>query len=220
MICQVCDKLSHSAKKCYHRFDVTYHDNAATSSNLHSLMATTNAVSESNWHPDTGATHHLTNNMANLNLRSEDYTGIDQVLVGNGASLHISQIGSSILTPLKTPFVLKQLLIVPKIQKNLISVQQFCSDNVVYFEYHNRFFFSLRTTRGKSFIATPLKMVYIHSPACQTHSLLMHSLLYELLTKYGTIGLVMHPFQFFKNQFLHLRYLLQNKDFQFVQIVN
>jgi hypothetical protein len=78
--------------------------------------------------------------MANLNLRSEDYTGIDQVLVGNGASLHISQIGSSILTPLKTPFVLKQLLIVPKIQKNLISVQQFCSDNVVYFEYHNRFF--------------------------------------------------------------------------------
>jgi len=140
MICQVCDKLSHSAKKCYHRFDVTYHENAATSSNLHSLMATTNAVSESNWHPDTGATHHLTNNMANLNLRSEDYTGTDQVLVGNGASLHISQIGSSILTPLKTPFVLKQLLIVPKIQKNLISVQQFCSDNVVYFEYHNRFF--------------------------------------------------------------------------------
>jgi hypothetical protein len=36
--------------------------------------------------------------------------------------------------------VLKQLLIVPKIQKNLISVQQFCSDNVVYFEFHNRFF--------------------------------------------------------------------------------
>ena len=98
MICQVCDKLSHSAKKCYHRFDVTYHDNAATSNNLHSLMATTNAVPESDWHPDIGATHHLTNNMANLNLRSEDYTGTDQVFVGNGASLHISQIGSSILT--------------------------------------------------------------------------------------------------------------------------
>jgi hypothetical protein len=49
----------------------------------------------------------ITNNMANFNLRSEDYTGSDEVLVGNGAGLQISQIGSSILTPSKTPFVLK-----------------------------------------------------------------------------------------------------------------
>jgi hypothetical protein len=75
-----------------------------------------------------------------LNLRSEDYTSSDQVLVGNGASLKISQIGSSILTPSKTPFVLKQLLLIPEIQKNLISVQQFCSDNLVFFEFHDRFF--------------------------------------------------------------------------------
>jgi hypothetical protein len=71
--------------------------------------------------------------MANLNLRSEDYTGSDQILVGNGVGLQISQIGSSILTPSKTPFVLKQLLLVPEIQKNLIYVQQFCSDNLVFF---------------------------------------------------------------------------------------
>ena len=87
MICQVCDKPGHSAKKCYHRFDVTYHDNAAKSNNLQGLMATTSSVSATDWHPDTGATHHLTNNMANLNLRSEDYAGSDQVLVGNGAGL-------------------------------------------------------------------------------------------------------------------------------------
>jgi hypothetical protein len=53
-------------------------------------MATTTATSEFDWHLDTDATHNLTNNMANLNLRSDDYTGIDQVLVGNGACLHIS----------------------------------------------------------------------------------------------------------------------------------
>jgi histone deacetylase 1/2 len=112
MICQVCDKPGHSAKKCYHRFDVTYRDNAVKTSNLHGLMATTGAVSPPDWHPDTGATHHLTNNMANLNLRSEDYTGSDRVLVGDGAGLQISQIGSSILTPFETPFVLKQILLV------------------------------------------------------------------------------------------------------------
>jgi len=68
MICQVCDKPGHFAKKCYHWFDVTYHDNAAKSSNLHGLMATTSAVFATDWHLDIGATHHLTNNMANLNL--------------------------------------------------------------------------------------------------------------------------------------------------------
>jgi len=71
--------------------------------------------------------------MANLNLWSEDYAGSDQVLVGNGAGLQISHIGSSILTPSKTPFVLKQLLLVLEIQKNIISVQQFCSYNLVFF---------------------------------------------------------------------------------------
>jgi histone deacetylase 1/2 len=88
--------------------------------------------------------------MANLNLRSEDYNGSDQVLVGNGAGLQISHIGSSILTPSKTPFVLKQLLIVPEIQKNLISVQQFCSDNLVFFEFHDHFFL-IKDYSGKIF---------------------------------------------------------------------
>lgn len=88
----------HFAKTCYHRFDVTYRDNTPKSNNLHGLMATTTATSEFDWHLDTDATHNLTNNMANLNLRSDDYTGIDQVLVGNGACLHISQIGSFIIT--------------------------------------------------------------------------------------------------------------------------
>jgi len=182
MIFQVCDKPGHSAKKCYHRFDVTYRDNAAKSSNLHGLMATTSAVSATDWYPDTGVTYHLTNNMANLNLRSEDYTSSDQVLVGNGAGLQISQISSSILTPSKTLFVLKQLLLVPEIQKNLISVQQFCNDNLVFFEFHDRFFL-INDYSGKILHRGTLKMVCIHSPACQTHSLLMHSLLYELLTK-------------------------------------
>ena len=75
MICQVCDKPGHSVKKRYHQFDVTYRDNAAKSNNLHGLMATTSVVSVTDWHPDTGATHNFTNNMVNLYLRSEDYTG-------------------------------------------------------------------------------------------------------------------------------------------------
>jgi hypothetical protein len=57
-------------------------------------MVTTSTTSESDWHPGTDVTHHLTNNMTNLILRSdESYIGSDQVLVGNGAGLHISKVG-------------------------------------------------------------------------------------------------------------------------------
>jgi hypothetical protein len=31
--------------------------------------------SKENWYPDTRATHHITNDVQNLNLSSEDYTG-------------------------------------------------------------------------------------------------------------------------------------------------
>jgi hypothetical protein len=103
-------------------------------------MVTTSTTSESDWHPDTGVTHHLTNNMTNLILRSDEYIGSDQVLVGNGAGLHISKVGSSIFHHSKTPFVLNQLLLVPNIQKNLISVKKNCIDNLVYFEFHDSFF--------------------------------------------------------------------------------
>jgi hypothetical protein len=43
---------------------------------------------------------------------------------------------------LSTPsiFVLNQVLLVPEIQKNLISMYQFCVDNEVYFEFHSYYF--------------------------------------------------------------------------------
>ena len=134
------DKPGHSAKRCYHRFDVTYRNNTPKSNNLHGLMTITIATLEFDWHPNTGVAHHLTNNMANLNMQSDDYIGINQVLIGNGAGLHISQIGYSLITHSKTPFMLKQLLLIPDIKKKLVSFQKFCSDNLVYFEFHDRFF--------------------------------------------------------------------------------
>jgi len=103
-------------------------------------MVTTSTTSESDWHPGTDVTHHLTNNMTNLILWSDEYIGSDQVLAGNGAGLYISKVGSSIFHHSKTPFVLNQLLRVPNIQKNLISVKKFCVDNLVYFEFHDSFF--------------------------------------------------------------------------------
>jgi hypothetical protein len=56
--------------------------------------------------------------MANLNLKSDDYTGIDQFQVGNDQGLHISKTGNSSLYTSSHSFVLNQVLLVPQIQKN------------------------------------------------------------------------------------------------------
>ncbi|KAJ0078363.1 hypothetical protein Patl1_37257 [Pistacia atlantica] len=42
---------------------------------------------ETEWHADTGATHHLTNTASNMNQQNNEYNGLDTVQVGNGQGL-------------------------------------------------------------------------------------------------------------------------------------
>lgn len=74
-----------------------------------------------------------------MNLGSE-YRGNNKVHIGNGTGLNISNVGYSILSSSSKPksrnFILKNLLHVPEITKNLISVLQFATDNHVFFEFH------------------------------------------------------------------------------------
>lgn len=59
---------------------------------------------------------------------------------GNGAGLHISHFGhSSLSTSINRVLSLNNLLHVPHITKNLISVSQFAKDNSVFFEFHHSF---------------------------------------------------------------------------------
>jgi histone deacetylase 1/2 len=59
--------------------------------------------------------------------------------MGNGQGLTILSNGSSVFTSpnhTQTKLILHNLLHVPAITKNLISVSQFAKDNAVYFEFH------------------------------------------------------------------------------------
>uniref|UniRef100_A0A2N9GZ53 Reverse transcriptase Ty1/copia-type domain-containing protein n=1 Tax=Fagus sylvatica TaxID=28930 RepID=A0A2N9GZ53_FAGSY len=78
--CQVCGKLGHIAFTCYHRFDKAY----ATERNPHlqALLATPQPHSDYNWYSDTGASHHLTSDLSNLNMGAEEYTGTEHIRVG------------------------------------------------------------------------------------------------------------------------------------------
>ena len=93
-----------------------------------------------NGYPDTGSTNHLTNDLSNLSVHSEPYLGNDQIHVDDGAGLSIKNIGSATLSTPANSFTLNKLLHVPHIQKNLISVSQFTSDNNVYLEFHSSSF--------------------------------------------------------------------------------
>jgi hypothetical protein len=80
-------------------------------------------------------------------MHVEDYTGTNQIQVGNAQGFHISNSGRGLLPSPSRNFHLFSLFHVPQIQTNLISVNQFTRDNHVFFEFHPTCFYfkDLRT---------------------------------------------------------------------------
>ena len=140
LVCQVCEKPGHNALKCYHRFDVSYQVSRPQRPPQAFLATRNRQPSNPEWHPDTGATHHLTNDVNNIHLPNDDSDGNDRIQVANGAGLEITHSGNSTLSSASKSFVLNQILLVPEITKNLLSVHRFCRDNNVFFEFHASYF--------------------------------------------------------------------------------
>jgi hypothetical protein len=111
--CQLCGKMGHTVQLCFYRFDSFFSGSSPASSrqagpdggynNNNSSAFSTNistsndSTDNSSWFPDSGATNYVTNDLSNLNLGSE-YNGGSKLLVGNGAGLRISHVGSSIVS--------------------------------------------------------------------------------------------------------------------------
>ncbi|KAI5422825.1 hypothetical protein KIW84_046014 [Lathyrus oleraceus] len=92
------------------------------------------ATQSPSWIMDTGASHHISQDLQQLTL-ANSYPGADQVVVGDGTGLKITHTGNSIIhTPVK-PLYLKQVLCVPKIQSNLLSVSKLCQSNTCSVEF-------------------------------------------------------------------------------------
>uniref|UniRef100_A0A2N9F3J7 Retrotransposon Copia-like N-terminal domain-containing protein n=1 Tax=Fagus sylvatica TaxID=28930 RepID=A0A2N9F3J7_FAGSY len=87
-VCQVCNRTGHVALHCYHRFDNSYY--SEKSADMQAYFSTQQAPTDPNWYTDTGATNHLTSDLANLNVHSEEYLGSDQIRVGNGKGLSVA----------------------------------------------------------------------------------------------------------------------------------
>ena len=70
----------------------------------------------------------------------EPYTTSDSIIIGDGTSLSIAKIGSFTLPSLPTPLFFTNVLHVPAMSKNLISVSALCADNPIYVLFFKSFF--------------------------------------------------------------------------------
>lgn len=119
--------------RCFHRFDIHYsgaplsNENFSnnTSDSPHALNSEGNYTDQTpnSWVLDSGATNHMMNDEQHLNSKV-DYKGKPKVTVGNDNSLSISHIGTNSVSTFDAnkSLMLKDILHVPSLTKNLISI--------------------------------------------------------------------------------------------------
>uniref|UniRef100_A0A2N9FTN5 Integrase catalytic domain-containing protein n=1 Tax=Fagus sylvatica TaxID=28930 RepID=A0A2N9FTN5_FAGSY len=130
--CQICGRMGHSALKCWYRYDYAYEANENISQAL-ACTTLSDSHDDTRWYTDTGATSHMTSTSGNLQSFFP-YHGHDYVVVGNGSRLPISHVGHTTLSSKHGDLNLYDVLVVPKLQKNLISVGKLTKDNSCVFE--------------------------------------------------------------------------------------
>ena len=106
--------------------------------------------STSCWISNTGATDHFTPDLGNL-PDSSIYNDPQLVSVGNGQQLPISHIGNAQLYTSSYLFKLKNILHVPSMASNLLSVNKFCRDNHCAFYFDSDCFHIHDRLTGKPF---------------------------------------------------------------------
>lgn len=140
--CQACGTQGHGVKRCPMFRLVTQSPQANVSGfqgqNRGHYPQAYNAMMQApdtaSWLLDSGASHHLTSDLANLSLHAP-YNGGEEVQIGNGTGLAIQNTGSSLLPSNSRTLFLNNVLHVPDIARNLLSVNKLCTDNNVSVEF-------------------------------------------------------------------------------------
>ena len=89
-----------------------------------------NTPSHTSWLLDNGASHYVTIDLHNLSMHTP-YNGLDDIMISDGSGLSITHTGSSSFHTPHNTFKLNNVLYVPAMKKNLISISQFCTSNNV-----------------------------------------------------------------------------------------
>lgn len=141
--CQICRVEGHYAPDCQQRYDRPH-----SSSNIAESFAGACNISNpksSDWYLDTGASAHMTPAASTLDS-VQPYSGTHKVIVGNGDALSISHTGSRSIS---NNLHLQQVLVVPCLTKNLISISQLTRDYPVDVKFTNDSFLIQTRATGK-----------------------------------------------------------------------
>ncbi|KAL4591014.1 hypothetical protein LXL04_003962 [Taraxacum kok-saghyz] len=147
--CQFCFSKGHSLIQCYAfknkypqihlpSYPKTTYNNNPQAHVVHTIN--NGSGSNQTWLFDSGASHHITSDLSNLSLHNA-YDGTDELVIGDGSSLAITHIGSLCLRFSHTAFTLKNVLCVPSISKNIISISRLCIDNFILIQFYSFYFF-------------------------------------------------------------------------------
>ena len=108
------------------------------------------------WLLDSGASYHVTNDLANLSLHTP-YDGTEKLIVGDGKSISIAHTGFTKLNVASKSLSLQNVLHVPSISHNIISISQFCKDNNGVVQFSCTYFCVKDILSGKILLRGPIK---------------------------------------------------------------
>jgi hypothetical protein len=103
-------------------------------------LATTSYGRDMNWYEDFGATAHITSDLDKLSMQDK-FGGNDQVHMASISGMKIQHVGTTNLHTPSHDLILKNILHVPAVNENLISIDHFSFDNQAFFELHLCHFF-------------------------------------------------------------------------------
>ncbi|OIT38501.1 hypothetical protein A4A49_08789 [Nicotiana attenuata] len=142
--CQICGRNNHTAIKCFYRWHFSYQAPEDLPQALATLSVNSQSGGDNAHYMDSGANTHMTNNLGNLyNLKP--YNGNDKIIVENGQELDITHVGKGIISGLR----MSEVLVVPKLKKNLLSVSKITRDNCCSIEFDESSFVVKDKRTGK-----------------------------------------------------------------------
>lgn len=103
--------------------------------NPHALVAQTHSAPPDQWYLYSGASSHVTSNLNCLG-DYQPYHGSETLQIGNGEGLLITHLGTSNIDTDSVNLLLTNVLCVPGITKNLLSISQLLRDNPITVEFN------------------------------------------------------------------------------------
>ncbi|KAM1351258.1 hypothetical protein ACFX13_005197 [Malus domestica] len=145
--CQWCGTQGHSAKRCPQLCS------APPTVNHTTIRPSTSSP----WLLDSSASHHVTSDSKNI-PDSTTYDGPDQIVIGNRTGLSITHVGSTSLSSSSTtPFHLNDVMCVPSISRNIISIAKFNRQNATSIEFFPDSFLVKDLNTGAALLRGPNK---------------------------------------------------------------